>query len=144
MFRSIFVHNLLRKIYVKMSQFWKNAKNSNKNFFMNFLAIFMWVMVDENISPGSVSDTTSWSESSSGKKTHHFRPPTNLPTFLLNFLASFDIFALMVNKTLTYIFRDKKAPIVSYTTLTSEFSYLTWFLRYLHVHVRIRLDPILK
>ena len=39
---------------------------------------------------------------------------------------------------------DKKAPIVPYTTLTSEFSYLTWFLRYLHFHVRIRLDRILK
>ena len=78
------------------------------------------------------------------KSPHHSEPPVNLPTFLVNFWASFDIFALLVNKCWPRFLCDKKAPIFPYTTLTSEFSYLVWFLRYLHFYVRIRLDPILK
>ena len=61
-----------------MSQFFKNAKNSNKKFFMNFLDIFMWVMVDENTSSGGSLDTTSWSESSSGKKDTSFSTPPQI------------------------------------------------------------------
>ena len=33
------------------------------------------------------------------KSPRHFGPPAHLPTFLVNFWASFDIFALLVNKT---------------------------------------------
>ena len=65
-------------IYVKMSKIWKNAKISKKYFFMNSRDIFMWVMVDENTSPGSVLDTISRAESSWAKKNHYFWPPANL------------------------------------------------------------------
>ena len=52
-----FLNNLVRKIYIKMSQNWKNVKTSRKTFFMNFSDIFMWVIVGENTSLGSVLDT---------------------------------------------------------------------------------------
>ena len=63
LFKSFFVHNLVRKIYVKMSKIWKNAKISRKKNFMNSRDIFMCVMVDENSSPGGVLNIISWSES---------------------------------------------------------------------------------
>ena len=92
LFKSLFVHNLVRKIYVKMSKIWKIAKISKKKIFMNFRDIFMWVMVDENTSPGSVLGTTSWSESSSGKKDPSFLTPhkfTHFFTELLSFIRYF-------------------------------------------------------
>ena len=90
------VHNLVKKIYVKMSKIWKKCQNfKKKTFFMNFRDIFMWVMVDENTSPGSVLDTISWSESSCGKKppsfltsrkfTHFFSELLNLIQYFRNF-----------------------------------------------------------
>ena len=72
LFTSFFVHNLVRKIYVKMSQNWKNVKTSKEKFFINFSDIFMWVIVGENTFPGSVLNTISWSENSCGKKAPSF------------------------------------------------------------------------
>ena len=79
------------------------------------------------------------------KKTHHFRPHqfTHFLTELFSFIRYFRTYGQQ-DLVLTYILRDKKASIDPYTMLTSKFSYLTWFLRYLHFHVRIQLDPILK
>ena len=68
----VFVHNLVKKIYIKISKIWKNVKTSKKHFFMNFSDIFMWVIVGENTFPGSVLDTISWSENSCGKKAPPF------------------------------------------------------------------------
>ena len=75
LFKSFFVHNLVRKIYVKMSKIWKNDKISGKKIFMNFRDIFMWVLVDENTSPGSVLNTISWSENMYCKKPPSFWTP---------------------------------------------------------------------
>ena len=87
LFKSFFVHNLVRKIYAKMSKIWKNAKISRKHFFMNFRDTFMWVMVDENTSPGSVLGTTSWSESSFGKKDPSFSTPHKFTNFSIELLC---------------------------------------------------------
>ena len=76
--------------------------------------------------PGSVLYTISRSDSLYCKTPHHFGPPANLPTFLVNFSASFEIFYVKIKPQ------------------SSPFSYLVWFLRYLHFYVWIRLDRILK
>ena len=72
---SHFCTYLIMKIYVKMSKIWKNGKISKNVFFMNSRDIFMWVMVDENTSPGSVLNTISWSESMYCKKAPSFWTP---------------------------------------------------------------------
>ena len=126
-----------------MSQNWKNVKTSTKKiFFMNFSDIFMWVIVGENTFPGSVLDTISWSENSCGKKAPSFWTSHRFTHFLTNFLPSVDIFALLVNTCWPNFLSEKKATTFPYTTLTSKFSYVTWFLRYLHFRVRKPLDPI--
>ena len=99
LFKSFFVHNLVRKIKVNMSEIWKNAKNSTKNFFMNFWNISMWVMMDENRSPGSVLDTISRSESSYCKNPPSFwtsRKFTHFFSELLSFIRYFLTFGQQV------------------------------------------------
>ena len=59
----------------KVSKIGKNDKISGKKNFMNSRNIFMWVMVDENTSPGSVLNTISWSESMYCKKPPSFWTP---------------------------------------------------------------------
>ena len=99
LFKSFFVHNLVRKTYVKMTKIWKNAKISTNFFFMNSRNIFMWVMVDENTSPGSVLDTILWSESLYCKKPPSFltsRKFTHFFSELLNLIRYFRTFGQQV------------------------------------------------
>ena len=84
-----------------MSQIWKNTKNSKNDFFMNFLDIFMWVMVDENTSPGSVLGTTSWSESSSGQKDPSFSTSYKFTHFLIELLIFIQYFRTYGQQVLT-------------------------------------------
>ena len=121
-----------------------------KNFFKRFFhEFFRYLYVSDgrwkiNTSSESVLGTTSWSESSSGKKDPSFSTPQKITSLFYWTFEFHSMFWLLVNRCWPKFLCDKKAPIVPYTTLTSEFSYLTWFLRYLHFHVRIRLDRILK
>ena len=53
---------LVRKIYVKMVQKTKNVKTSKKNFSVNSKDMMTWVCLDENMSPRSVLNTLSYSQ----------------------------------------------------------------------------------
>ena len=84
-----------------MSKIWKIAKISKKKIFMNFRDIFMWVMVDENTSPGSVLDTISWSESTCSKKDPSFSISRKFTYFfseLLNLIRYFRTFSQQLSQ----------------------------------------------
>ena len=70
-----FLYIISKENIRKMSKIWKNDKISGKKIFMNSRDIFMWVMVDENTSPGSVLKTISWSKSMYCKKAPSFLTP---------------------------------------------------------------------
>ena len=63
---------------------------------------------------------------------HHFVHIVEKTRFLVNFWVSRRIFAFLVNKCWPKFLHDKKAQTLSYKTLVSIFSYLTWFLRYFY------------
>ena len=138
----IFVHNLVKKIYIKMTQNWKNAKISKNNFFMNFSNIFMWVIVGENTSLGSVLDTILWSENSCGKKPPSFWTSHKFTHVLMELLTFSRYFRTFGQHVLTKIFMWKKSPNLPLHNANFEIFISCIFLRYLQFHVQIPLDPI--
>ena len=93
-----------------MTQNWKNAKISKNNFFMNFSNIFMWVIVGENTSLGSVLDTILWSENSCGKKPPSFWTSHKFTHVLKELLTFSRYFRTFGQHVLTKIFMWKKSP----------------------------------
>ena len=67
-------------------------------------------MVDENISPGSVLDTISWSESSCGKKPPSFLTSRKFTHFFSELLSLIRYFRTFGQQVLTQIFMSQESP----------------------------------
>ena len=99
--------NTLHVIFKSNFENWTSDLNFYKCHYCNFLAFTlsqffvhnMWVMVDENTSPGSVLDTISWSESTCSKKDPSFSTSRKFTYFfseLLNLIRYFRTFGQQV------------------------------------------------